>query len=298
MVDSPPSRRKSPAALTSSRRSGRALTKGMSCDAALCAIAGGCVADFKRHGRGAARGDAEALHRMRVALTRLRTAIRFFSPAVDGPGWKPLQHQAGWLNRQSGAVRDIDVALERHHRKGATDWRTKRWREERDMLCKELRRSLRSVRYRRFIQALSKRSSLALRDSQPRDREGFPLESFSANRLDQWRRKLLRKGRKLDRMGWRERHRLRIWAKRVRYALEWSSPVLTKYRNVHLRQISRAKIIQNSLGRLNDVCTHQAQAEAQSIDPLPSVLRYGRKKMRRRLLRSASHAFDELARLQ
>ena len=235
---------------------------------------------------------------MRIALTRLRTAIRFFSPAIDDSGWNSLGDQASWLSRQSGAVRDIDVALERHRRKGAADPKTKRWREERDTLHEQLRRSLHSVRYRRFIDALSKRCSPAPRGSEPRDGEGSPLERFSTKRLDRWRRKLLRKGRKLDRMGWRERHRLRLWAKRFRYALEWSSPLLAEYRDVHLKQIRQAKNIQSALGRLNDARAHQAQAEAQNIDPLSSMVRLGRQKTQRRLLKSASRAFEELGRLQ
>lgn len=284
-----------PAERTPSGRSDYALSKHMSCDVALCAIARGCVADLKRHGREAARGDAEALHRMRIALTRLRTAIRFFSPAIDGAGWKSLQRQASWLSRQSGAVRDIDVALERHHRKGAADPQTKRWREERDTLHEQLRRSLHSVRYRRFIDTLSKRS---MRGAEPRDGEGSPLERFSTKRLDRWRRRLLRKGRKLDRMGWHERHRLRLWAKRFRYALEWSSSLLAERRDVHLKQIRQAKKIQSALGRLNDARAHQAQAKARNIDPLSSMVRIGRQKTQRRLLKSASRAFEELGRLQ
>ena len=50
---------------------------------------------------------------MRIALTRLRTAILFFSPMVDDPERTRIRDELKWLNAQLGSVRDLDVAIER-----------------------------------------------------------------------------------------------------------------------------------------------------------------------------------------
>lgn len=58
-----------------------------------------------------ADGDVEGLHQMRVALRRLRTAIRLFRPVVG----KPDQCRAGdgirWFTGQLGPAREWDVLL-------------------------------------------------------------------------------------------------------------------------------------------------------------------------------------------
>src|SRR5215469_5207199 len=59
------------------------------------------------------RGDPTALHQMRVALTHLRTAILFFSPMVEDAVRDEIRDELKWLNGELGAVRDLDVAVER-----------------------------------------------------------------------------------------------------------------------------------------------------------------------------------------
>ena len=124
-----------------------------------------------------------------------------------------------------------------------------------------------------------------------------PLSRAAAERIAQWRRKLLKRGRRLDRLGEKKRHRLRLRAKRFRYALEWSSPFLTDARAVRREKIRQARAIQDALGPLNDCFTHQAQARNLKIDPLPSMVRLGREKVQARRLKAAARAFGKLARL-
>jgi CHAD domain-containing protein len=297
MAEPGPQRHKSASTgRTSSARTDGGPAEGMTCEAALQAVARGCLKDLKHHARAAAGGNADALHRMRIALTRLRTAIRFFATAVDRAGWKALRQQASWLGRQSGVARDIDVALQ--HRNRATGRNAVRWRKQRDRRYKDLRRALRSARYRRFIDGLTRKTRHADHGCRTDDQDQPSLKSFSASRLERWRRKLLTKGRKLDRLGTRKRHRLRLRAKRFKYALEWSLPVLGKKREVLRKQIEQAKLIQSALGRLNDATAHQAQAKTLRIDPLPSMTQLGRQKSQRRLVKTASAALEKLRRLE
>jgi len=50
---------------------------------------------------------------MRIALTRLRTAILLFSPMINDAGRARIKGELKWLNSQLGAVRDLDDAMER-----------------------------------------------------------------------------------------------------------------------------------------------------------------------------------------
>jgi CHAD domain-containing protein len=107
----------------------------------------------------------------------------------------------------------------------------------------------------------------------------------------------VKRGRKLDRLGEKKRHRLRLRAKRYRYALEWSLPLLSTPRALTREEIRQAKAIQDALGPLNDSVTHQAQAKALKIDPLPAMVRLGREKPQTRRLKAAGRAVRKLARL-
>ncbi|KAA0682287.1 CYTH and CHAD domain-containing protein [Roseomonas genomospecies 6] len=58
-----------------------------------------------------AGGDVEGLHQMRVALRRLRTAIRLFRPLTGQPDACRAGNGIRWFSRQLGPARDWDVLL-------------------------------------------------------------------------------------------------------------------------------------------------------------------------------------------
>ncbi len=89
------------------------LNAAMACDAAFRIIAGRYLGDLATHHEATCRGDAGALHEMRIALTRLRTTIAFFSPMVADLQQARLADELKWLNTHLGTVRDLDVAIER-----------------------------------------------------------------------------------------------------------------------------------------------------------------------------------------
>src|SRR6202022_3242331 len=74
------------------------LTSTMACDTAFRVVARRYLGDLTAHHEATCRGDPLALHQMRIALTRLRT---------------PIRDELKWLNAHLGAVRDLDVAIER-----------------------------------------------------------------------------------------------------------------------------------------------------------------------------------------
>ena len=89
------------------------LNAAMACDTAFRVVARRYLADLTANHDATCRGDPVALHRMRIALTHLRTAILFFSPMVADATRTRIRAELKWLNAHLGVMRDLDVAIER-----------------------------------------------------------------------------------------------------------------------------------------------------------------------------------------
>ncbi|MFZ5734698.1 MAG: CHAD domain-containing protein [Pseudomonadota bacterium] len=264
-----------------------AAKKARTCEAALWTIAQRCMSEVMRSARGAAKGNAGSLHDMRIALTRLQTAIRFFEPAIDHRRWGALRREAAWLAGRSGPARDMDVAL--RHGNPPDPGAMEQWQRERSRQYERLRRALASGRFKKLATMLTQLPKPATND----DRSPS-FDAFSTRRLEQWRSKLADKGRSVDCLSARKRHKLRLRAKRLKYALEWSPALIRRADGKELQR--QAKRAQDVLGRLNDVSMHKARARSLGIAPLPFHRR--QVKTQRRLLRSAKDALKSLRRLR
>ena len=58
-------------------------------------------------------GDPEAVHQARVATRKLRSHLRTFGPLLEPEWTEPLRAELGWVGLALGAVRDREVLLER-----------------------------------------------------------------------------------------------------------------------------------------------------------------------------------------
>ncbi len=187
------------------------------------------VRDLLRDEKAARRGDAEAIHQMRVQTRRLRAALALFSEVIR-PGQRAGRGRVSWLGRALGRVRDLDVIAalleERHlpHLAGVEAARLehlvaalkeRRWRAQR-----KLKATLARGRYARLKDALR---DLAQR---PRFRKGGGEEGMAARFLADRIHRLAR--RVSGHRGMTERapsaadlHALRIAVKRLRYVLDF-----------------------------------------------------------------------------
>jgi CHAD domain-containing protein len=280
----------------------RRLSPGTPCAAAFRQIASGCLDDIAACHIATCAGDTTALHQMRVALTRLRSVIAFFSAMVEDTAWAPLKSELKWLNGYLGATRDLDVAIE--NSRGAAD--QKIFRAAQIESHRRLRRALLSNRYRQWFSDLSEWivhgpwSTTA--DRRDVRRRAAPVSAFHAQRLARWHEKLSRRSRGLQGMGKGKRHRLRLASKRLRYAIEFSEGALTgdefsKWRTTakHLRKG------QQILGELNDTEMRRRLATDLATPKGPASVRSRRKskpvdrKKKGRLLRRAAIVYRKIA---
>ncbi len=82
----------------------------LSRDAAAAAVLRACIAHACANMEPILASDAEeGPHQFRVALRRLRAALRFFELRERDPRWVGLDREAGALARIAGRVRDLDV---------------------------------------------------------------------------------------------------------------------------------------------------------------------------------------------
>lgn len=89
------------------------LVAAMTVEQAFQSIARNCINQIIANEQSLVlNGDPEAVHQMRVALRRLRSAIRLFRDVVEGPDQLALRPELAWLQNCLGPARDTHVFLE------------------------------------------------------------------------------------------------------------------------------------------------------------------------------------------
>lgn len=239
-----------------------AMAAGLDCATAFRKIALDCVTGIRAYHSSACAGDTEAVHQIRVAITRLRAAVSFFAPIVVDAEWLGLKKEIAWLNVLLGAARDSDVVVEYAGRKRYREWGQRMIGEHLDRRQAKdhsrLVRCLRSARFQRLIEAMSNWAShgpwLARWERAARRKAAEPLKTYCERELNRWRKRLIRKGRHLEDLSASRRHRLRIKAKRFRYMMEALTGIVAVRRRGEFSHVHRpVKRLQRTLGDLRDL---------------------------------------------
>jgi inorganic triphosphatase YgiF len=227
-------------------------------DAFRC-IALSCLEHFQRNEKGLlTNGDPEFIHQARVALRRLRSAIKLFAPvlppdfvAAYGQTWQTL---AGAL----GDTRNWDVFLEETLppiAEAFPDNRDiKRLRKEAQRRARSARKSvvgLHAVKeYPRLLLEFTA-AIYTLGDALP-----MPLKDFAHQQISSHARKARRMARRLAELTPAERHKMRIAFKKLRYTLEFFAPLLPQRKlRPYLAALAQ---LQDELGLINDHITAEA----------------------------------------
>jgi CHAD domain-containing protein len=283
------------------------INADMRCDTAFRIVAQRHFASLGTNREATCEGDPIALHQMRVALTHLRTSILFFSPMVDDGITERIRDELKWLNRELGAVRDLDVAIERiaaaNPKLPQTLPHFQLWREKRAEGHRQLTRSLRSARYRRLVERtlgwIENGPWCTKTGKQATRRRATPIADYAVDRLAQWEEKLLKKCGKLRRMGARKRHRLRLLNKKLTSSTDSLADLFADKR--FLKQKTALKHLrkaQRCLGQLNDGVRGHALATALRQDGVETPLEFLKPKDEKRLLSATEQAYRKLAALK
>jgi CHAD domain-containing protein len=205
--------------------------------------------------------DPEAVHQARVATRKLRSHLRTFAPLLEIEWTDPLRSELGWLAMSLGAVRDSEVLLERLHERAkslpASDSRSAAsllhgLDVEIETLRKKLLADLGSVRYVDLLERLvaAAHAPATLPDADQPARSVLPaLATTPWRRLRSAVRQLPENPTDPD------LHRIRILAKRARYAAEAVAPVVGGGADAFARATAK---LQTVLGEHQDSVTAQA----------------------------------------
>lgn len=267
------------------------LSREMTVAEGFQAIARSCIRHFLLNEPLLIRDRSEpALHQTRVALRRLRSAMSLFRPALDDPELEPLKQRLKGFAQQLGDARNLDVFLAALQAGEEAD-------PDREALAEEVRRR-RDEAYDRVVETMTAPAvrrlmfdlAVWVEAGRWRVTDGpaqLPLVGFAADVLDRRRRKLLRGGRRLAKLSEEARHQVRIEAKKLRYAVEFFTPLFQDGGRSRRRAgvfLHDMKALQGVLGDLNDI----AQAAALTRE-LTEAFAEGRRSLqhRRRLIYAA-----------
>ena len=249
----------------------------MTCDTAFRVVARRHLGDLTANHDATCKGDPAALHQMRVALTRLRTVILFFSPMVADSQRTPIRDGLKWLNAHLGAVRDLDVAIERlgaDKRPKAALYR-RSWRGK--------RADIHSLR--RGTQAAKERAT--------------PVAEYGVEKLARWQERLLKKSGKLLKMDAEKRHRLRLLNKKLSYSIEALEDLRSDKGFSGLQAgLKHLRKAQRALGQLNDDERGRALSATLKRDGAHAPWRFIGPKREKHLLQTAATAYRKLAALE
>lgn len=207
----------------------------------------------------AREGDPEAVHRMRVATRRLRSDLSTWGPLVHDAWARPLRAELKWLGHVLGDLRDRDVLGQRLRRDLdvpaalALGPLLQELREERVVARQALLEALANSRFDR----LSDRLAAAATAAELTRRADKPCREVLPPLVRKVDKKLRKAGRDLAPESPDESyHRLRIRAKRARYAAEAVAPFLGRKAAQAARRYARAAAqLQDVLGEHQDA-TH------------------------------------------
>lgn len=215
-------------------------------------IAHACIKQFRQNQTISARSKtSEALHQTRVSLRRLRSAFFIFKSIIADDASARLLAELQWVGGELDRARDLDVLLAGSKTKSAEP-----------ILLKTRRRAfkyaavaLASSRVRIFMLDLVEWITIgAWRTLQADRTSGQSLDEFASKALDRGRRRVRRGGRHWKDLGNKERHRLRIETKKLRYASDFFRSIFPEL-DATKRQprfFKALNSLQMDLGDLND----------------------------------------------
>jgi len=247
-------------------------------------IAACCVKQVIANKPALLAGNPDSIHQMRVGLRRLRAAISLFADILEGPETNAIKSELRWLTAELGPAREFEVFVKRvieparrHHarlmgmRRLSDDLVEQRRSSE-----ERARNAVRSERFRHLLLTLAAWLEIGdwrhPRTDLLRESGDTPIARSAAEQLRRRSKKIRKRGRLLSKLDQHGRHRLRIQAKKLRYAAEFFETVFPGKKASKLRTafLSALEDMQDCLGDLNDIAVHENLTAHIATNPAPN----------------------------
>jgi triphosphatase len=252
------------------------LTPKQSLPSAFQSIARECLHQLCANTGPLRAGDGEALHQARVAIRRLRVAISLFSGLLRDKQTDGIKRELKWLTGEFGPAREADVFLEgvvrpfaeaEHEVRGVSELRDIAM-ENRNTGFARAQSAVNSARFR--VLAVDIATWIETGDWMHPGRAATErsdkrtMAQAAVKQLDRHWKKLVKRGKHIDALDPQQRHKLRIAAKKLRYASEFFADVFPG-KDVARRRKRFAtvlKALQDCLGDLNDIVVNERLSAA------------------------------------
>jgi len=253
------------------------LTADLNTGQAFQAVARACLrqitanAERLRH-----RASPEVIHQLRVGLRRLRSLITCFKRVVGDARLPAIKAELKWLTGELDAARNLDVLLHGDYRAAVAQKEDAeglkglgvRLRGARRMAYVRAAGAVESERFRRLLLDLLvwiETGPWTVADKHAA-RRGRPVSRFAADELKDRRRKIARRGKHLRDLDPTARHKLRIEAKKLRYAADAFAGLFGRPRRAKAF-VEALKQVQDALGDLNDIVVGERLAHEAAVIP-------------------------------
>ncbi|TPJ37208.1 inorganic triphosphatase [Mesorhizobium sp. B2-8-3] len=269
------------------------LTSEMSAATAFARIAAACLRQFRLNEKvlGWSR-DAEALHQARVSLRRLRSLCSICKSLFHDSRFDHLREELKWLASEFGDARNIDVMIDR----ASSEALSSRLQNARDDAYTAVEASLSSVRARSLM--IDATEWISIRDW-PTDQSDETLREqssrdFASGVFEKFWKKVAKGGKNLIDADDETRHKVRIAAKKLRYAAEFFEPLYNNKAEAkrHRRFIDAMKGLQDQLGNLNDIATAPDMLAALELSDVAGAQDLFSADDKSKLLKEAAEAHD------
>ncbi|MDO9498573.1 CHAD domain-containing protein [Falsiroseomonas sp.] len=251
------------------------LAADLDVEAALRGVIGHLLEVLLWHAPVAVAGeDPSGVHQMRVALRRLRSALKAFRPAADAPALRRFDQGLKGLARTLGPARDWDVflaglgaelaeALPGEPRIAAL---LEAGQRHRAAGYEALRGLLASPAFRQLVWdgvALDLEHPWRAEDNaKAAARRDAPLEDLASHMLSKAWRRMTEVGEDIADLPDAEFHALRLHGKRLRYLAELFAPLFGRKRS--RRFLERVAETQEQFGLANDASVARALVAGES----------------------------------
>jgi triphosphatase len=256
------------------RSEGIKLAADMPARAAFQSIASACLKQIVANKQPILADNPEGIHQMRVGLRRLRAAISLFSDIIPQAEASDIRGELKWLARELGPAREFDVFLtkvvaplqKQHERLAGMRSLSRDLAARREAAHGRALAAVRSKRFRdltlnlaAWLEAGGWREP---RNKLLRERCEEPIVNAARAQLMRRWKKIRKRGRRLAGLDSLARHKLRIEAKKLRYATEFYETVFAGRREQKRRAafLSTLKDMQDCLGEMNDIFMHEKLA--------------------------------------
>jgi inorganic triphosphatase YgiF len=247
------------------------LNPGMTAGRAFTLIGRACLRHLVANVPAVMERDSNALHQMRVALRRLRAAISLFSPVVADDRVVAIKSELKWLAQEFGPARNLDTLLvevirplqKRHPTEPGLASIGNMFARKRLKSYRQALAAVQSARFRRLVLDTVEWIEIGpwstSEDALMRARRDMPVEVYAAGELSQRRKKIRRRGARIEALNPEQLHRLRIQVKKARYATEFFSSLFRGKKCAKQCKAIKSCLmqLQNNLGKINDIVTHK-----------------------------------------